>query len=83
MDLNDEKEYEDLRLTCSRWKRSCFWNKLVVAEEQQEHQSGFGSSGKYMVCLSESYCLFFLSERALILFRHHGKIQGMNHHLSK
>ena len=43
MDLNDEKEYEDLRLTCSRWKRSCFWNKLVVAEEQQEHQSGFGS----------------------------------------
>lgn len=74
---------EDIRPMSSRWQRPCIWNKPVMAEEQQEYQSGCGPWGKYVVCLPKSWYLLFLSGRALILFRHNRKTKGMNRHSSK
>lgn len=90
--LSQEMQFEDRtewwgvwrsQAYVTRWQRPCIWNNLVVFEEQQEYQSGFGLCGKYVVCLLNSHYLFFLAERALISFRHNMQTQGMNRPFSK
>ena len=85
--LSQEMQFEDRtewwgvwrsQAYVTRWQRPCIWNNLVVFEEQQEYQSGFGLCGKYVVCLLNRQYLFFLAERALISFRHNMQTQGMN-----